>query len=153
MHEYVLTDHEKFYILPSKDAVLWKGGMVFHHLFTSCSLFFVYEIGHQHIQSFPPVNEPAQGFQNLLICFLIYPVVAVYDFEKYARCISQSRIDSFAMTAIFLMDRAADTGIALFIFICDLSRPVLCGTVIYDQNLHLIPSSEKRTDAVLHISF
>ena len=96
---------------------------------------------------------PVTAFQNLLICFLIYPVVAVYDFEKYARCISQSRIDSFAMTAIFLMDRAADTGIALFIFICDLSRPVLCGTVIYDQNLHLIPSSEKRTDAVLHISF
>ena len=57
------------------------------------------------------------------------------------------------MTAVLLMDRTADTRIACLVLVRDLGGVVLGGSVIYDQDLHLISTRKQGLNAVSHVGF
>ena len=57
------------------------------------------------------------------------------------------------MSAIFLMDGPTDARIIFLVFIGNLRGPILGGTVVHDQDLHLIAAGQQGVDAVSHIGF
>ena len=153
MHKDVLAYHKHLHLIPGDQLVLRKGRPVIHHLFPFHSFFFIDKVAYQHVQRLLPIDKLAQDFQDLFVCFFIYPVVAVNDLKIDPCSVSQACVDRFSMASIFLMDRPADVWIISGVFIRDLAGTVLCGTVVNDQYLHLVPAREQALNAMAHIIF
>ncbi len=84
------------------------------------------------------------------ICRLIQPVIRIHHL-KIGPCRQlQPLVDAGPMAAVLLVDRPDDTRIPRRIIVCDLCRGI-CGTVIYNNDLHVLSAGEQRIDAPLHI--
>ena len=151
MHQDILSQAEASCTVPVDELAFWKRHVVVHDLFVFCALFFINEVGNQHIQRHIVMDKFAQRIQNLHICLFVDPVIAVHDLIIDARRIAQSRIDGLAVTTVFLMNRPANPRIVSLILIGNLRRIIFCGTVIHDQDLHLIAARQQGFDAVTHI--
>ena len=71
-----------------------------------------------------------------------------FDRQQLADFLSVNRS---AMSAVLLMDRFADPRIFFLVAVSDLGRIVFCGTVVHDQDLHLISARKQRLDTIFHI--
>ena len=98
-------------------------------------------------------DKASKRLQNFFICLLIDPVIAVYHFKiDTGRC-PKTGIDCLTVTSVFLVDGLADTRITCLVLVCDLSRIVLRGAVIHDQDFYLVSARKQRLDTVSHIAF
>ena len=151
MHQDILSQAEASCTVPVDELAFWERHVVVHDLFVFCALFLINEVGNQHIQRHIVMDKFAQRIQNLHIRLFVDPVIAVHDLIIDARRIAQSRIDGLAVTTVFLMNRPANPRIVSLILIGNLRRIIFCGTVIHDQDLHLIAARQQGFDAVTHI--
>ena len=151
VHEDILPFHEKLHVAPAKYLVLGKRSVIAHHLLALCPLFLVDKVGHQHVQGLPAVHKAAQGLQHLGVGLLVDPVVAVHHLEKDAGGISQACVHRLAVAAVLLVDRLADGGVFPGILVRDLGGAVPGGTVVHDNDLHLLAAGQERLNTVFHI--
>ena len=152
MHQYVLACHEEFNVIPSKDLLLWKRGVVLHDLLAFCPLFLIHKVGNQHVQGLFPVHKTAQGFKYFLKGLLIHPVIAVHHLKKDSGGIPKTGIHCLAMPPVLLMDCPADGRVSSRIFIRNLCCPVLGRAIIHNDDLHLLPARKQGIDTMFHIT-
>ena len=119
MHEEIFSLRHT-HLVPLKDFIYRETVSVLHDLFPCCTLFLIYEIADQKVNSLWSADEFFQSFEDLLIRFCIYPVITVHNLEIKSACISDSCIDCFAVAAVFLVDCLDDRRIFLCISICNL---------------------------------
>ena len=138
--------------VPFKNFIYRKTMSVLHDFLSGCSLLFIYKIADQKIYCLWSADQLFQRFKNLVICLLIYPVIAVYHFKIESCGISDTCIDRFSMTAVLLMDCFDNCRIFLCIGICNLCSAVR-GSIIHNQDLNIFSSYKKRFYTFLHICF
>ena len=153
MHQNVLAQHEHLHILPGAELAFWQRRAVLHDAFVLRALLLVYEIGDEHIQGLIAHDKATQGFQNLFVSFCVDPVITIYYFKINTGCSPQTCIYGLAVAAVLLMDGTADARIACLVLVRDLGGVVLGGSVIYNQNLHLISTRKQGLNAVSHVGF
>ena len=151
MHQDILSGHKHLHVVPGKRFVLWERQIIVHNLLMLRPLLFINEIRDQHVQRILSQNKLPQRIQHLAVRVSVDPVVAVHHLEKNPSRVFQSRVDSRAVAAVFLVDGPADSRVPAFIFICDLRRIVFRGAVVHNQDLHLIPAGKQRADTIFHI--
>ena len=142
MHQNILSFMKMLYIIPCKDPILRQRMPVFHDLMFLLALFLIDKITDQHIQAGIPCGDISQRLQNPEISALFHPVITVNHFKIQTRSLFQSRIDRRSMSSVLLMNRFNNRRISGRILICNGSRPV-CGTVIHDQNFHILPARKQ----------
>ena len=151
MHQNVLTQLEVLHLIPGEDLSRRHRMAVLHGLLVLCPLLLIDKVRDQHIQLFIFPDKPAQGVKHLPVSIAVHPVVAVHHLEKHAVRILQAGIDRFTVAAVLLVDGPADIRILRLILPRNLQGVVLLGTVIHDDNLHLLAARKQRLDAVSHI--
>ena len=62
-------------------------------------------------------------------------------------------VDSATMSLVRLMDRPHDSGILSLIFPGNLQCIVLCGSIINNQNLNLLPAGKQGFNRFAHVGF
>ena len=135
MHQKVFSLRH-MHAVPSENLIYRQAMTVLHNFLAGCPLLLINKIADQHIDCLRSTHEFSQCMQNLCISFFIYPVIAVYNLEIKACGITDAGIDSFSMSAVFLMDSLNNRRIFLCICICDLCSTV-GRSVIYYKNLHI----------------
>ena len=93
----------------------------------------------------------AQGVEDFHISLFVDPVVAVHYFEILSGGVGQSGVDRPAVPGVGLVDGPDHIRISGGVGVSDLAGVIFCGTVVYNQNLHLIPACQQRIDASSHI--
>jgi len=146
MHKKVLAFFHMAYFVPSENLVCWKTVSVLHDLFAGSSLLLIDEITDKKIHSLGSAGEIVKCLQDLIIGILIYPVIAVHNFEIKSCCVFDSCVHCLSMAAVFLMDGFYDGWIFLGIIICNLGSTVT-GTIIYNDDLYFLSSDQQGIDA------
>ena len=80
----------------------------------------------------------------------VYPVVTVHHLKINPFGMSDTSVYCTAVAFVLLMDRPADTGIFVFIFIGD-HAGIVRGTIVYDEDLNFVSSGQQCIYAVSHI--
>ena len=135
MHQKVFSLRH-MHAVPSENLIYRQAMTVLHNFLAGCPLLLINKIADQHIHGLRSTHEFSQCMKNLCISFFIYPVIAVYDLEIKTCGITDAGIDSFSVSAIFLMDCLYDRRVLLCVCICDLCSTVR-RSVIYYKNLHI----------------
>ena len=150
MHKNILAFAEMFCLIPAKNPVFRQCPGVFHHLFVFCSFFFVDKITDQHIKRRLSTGQFPQNVKNFPIGFSVHPVVTVHHLKIQAGSVADSCIYRFSVPAVFLMNRFYNSGILTGIPVCNLCSPVH-GTIIHNDNFHILAASQQGFYTVLHI--
>ena len=151
MHQKVFTLRH-MHAVPSENLIYRQTMTVLHNFLAGCPLLLINKIADQHIHGLRSTNEFPQCVQNLCVGFFIYPVIAVYDLEIKACGIADTGIDSFSVSAIFLMDSLYDRRIFLCICIGNLCCTVR-RSIIHYKDFHILSALQKRLDTFFHICF
>ena len=153
MHQYVMSLDKMMAVCPGKHLLHRQNMAILNHLFTALAFFFIDIIADEHVQCLTASCQLPQSVQNLKICILLHPVIAVHYFKIQSLGIGDSGIHCRAMSAVLLMD-STDNGRELcLIFICDLCGTILGGSVINDQDLYILTADEQRINTFSHILF
>ncbi len=150
MHQEILSLAHMAHIAPGKHLILHKRRRIFHDLFAPGPFFFIDKIGNQHIQRLLRACDFTQRVHDSAVCFFVHPVIAVYHLKKQPAGICDSGIDRLPVPAVFLMDCFYDTGVFFLVRVCDFRRHIM-GTVIDNNNFHIIAAWKQGFDAPLHI--
>ncbi len=150
MHQYIMPLGKMMAIVPGKQLPRRKNMTIMHYLLPLLPLFFIYKIADKHIQCTGPPSQFPQGIKNLQIRLFLHPVVAVHNLEIQSFRIPNPCIDGGAMSSVLLMNRFDNRGILLGIFLCNPGRPVF-GTVVHDNDFHILAARQQRFDAFSHI--
>ena len=113
---------------------------------------FIDIIADKHIHTLAVLSELFQSIQHNPVAVCIQPVVWIHNLEIHASGIGNTGIHCTTMTCILLMDRTADPRILCFIFIRNGSCAI-AGTVIYNNNLHVLAARQQWINTLAHISF
>ena len=152
MHQYVMTLVKMLHITPCKNLI-HREACLTHYLLMLCALLLIHVIGQKHIQCCVPSRQFPQLIKNFLISIRIYPVIAVHYLKIQTGCIADPGIDSLSMSTILLMDCTDDRRVFLLVLVCDCRSIILRGTIIHDQDLHVLSSRQNAFDTVPHIAF
>ena len=126
---------------------------VLDHLFAALAFFFIDIVADEHIQRLTAAGQFSESVQDLKICILLHPVIAVHYFKIQSLGIGNSGIHCGAMSSVLLMD-STDNGRELcLIFICDLCGTILGGSVINDQDLYILSADQQGINTFSHILF
>ena len=146
MHKKVLAFFHVAYFVPAKDLVCRETVSVLHDFFTGSTLLLIDKIADEKIHRIGSAGKIIKCLQDLIVSVLIYPVIAVHNFEIKAGCVFDSCIDCLSMAAVFLVDGFYDSWIFLCIVIRDLGSTV-AGAIIYNDDLHFFSSDQQGIDA------
>ena len=152
MHENILADRETVGLIPRKNASNGKAAPVLHDLVTVLVFFVIDKVADKKIQGFFLTGETAQHIEDTLISAGTDLVVTVDNLEVKTCGIFNSCIDRSAVAFVGLVNGADNAGMLSLKAVGNL-RCAIPGSIIHDQDLHLISSHKKRFDAVFHICF
>ena len=138
MHQKVFALRH-MHTVPAKNFVNRKAASVLHDFLAGCSLLLIDKVADQHIQCLRSACQLCQGTKDLHIRFFIYPVITVYNLKVKTCRITDSGIDSFSMSTIFLMDSFDDRRIFFRICICNLCCTVR-RPIINHKDFNLFPT-------------
>ena len=146
MHKKVLAFFHVAYFVPAKDLVCRETVSVLHDFFTGSTLLLIDKIADEKIHRIGSAGKIIKCLQDLIVSVLIYPVIAVHNFEIKSCCVFDSCVHCLSMAAVFLMDGFYDGWIFLGIIICNLGSTVT-GTIIYNDDLYFLSSDQQGIDA------
>ena len=150
VHQNIASLPEKADLVPGNRLVHRNRIFIMHHLMLRYSLLHISEVAQQHIRPFFVPGELLQLIQNLQKCVLVQPVITVNHLIIKAACKIHTDIHAGAMSPVRLMNGPADSGILLLIAVGNFSRPVL-GSIVYNQDLHLVTANQQRIQAPFHV--
>ncbi len=153
VHQDIVPLHETVAVVPAHHPALRQDMAVVHDLLALLALLLVDEIADQHIQGRGPPCHLPQGVQHLQVGLLLHPVVAVHHLEVKAGGVLDTRVDGSAMAPVLLVDSLNDGGVSALVLVRNLRGPVLHGTVVHDDDLHVLSAHQQRIHTFPHVVF
>ena len=105
-----------------------------------------------HINLRIRIHKSFDSVKDLEKRFFIYPVVAVHNFEIFSCCMFKTAVDGISVSAVFFFYSLYDVRIFFLIALGDFLSPVF-GSVVYNDDFHILAAGQDGIDRFFHISF
>lgn len=142
MHQDVLADAERVDLLPGDGLALGQRVAVADDVLVRRADLVIDVVADQKIDGLLFGALRAQRGEHARIGVRVDPVVRIDDLEIHARRVGKAGHDRVAVSAVFLVDRADNTGIAALVVVCDFGGAVL-RAVVDNQDLDLVAAGQQ----------
>ena len=150
MHQDILVQTEMPHIIPPENLILRQRIAVMDTFLMGRAHLLVDKIRYQHINLLTLIVKVAKQRQDSAQRLFVYPVVAVHHFKIFPPGSAKPLVDRISMAAVFFIYHPDNSGVFFHIFVGDFRRTIR-RTVVYDENLDLIPARQDTFNRPLHI--